>query len=145
MRKKFIFTLLKLFIFTCALFPQNFQPTPNDTLTSFIIHQDNGITFRMYAPQAKEVSLGGTDIPNLFQTGKMTKRDDDVWEITIAAIEPGAYRYNFNVDGVSVIDPHFRSFYLNDKSQYVEQMFCYGRILELRGENIFFIFFLNWI
>jgi enterochelin esterase family protein len=35
----------------------------------------------------------------------LTKGTNDVWEVTIGPIEPGAYRYNFNVDGVSVIDP----------------------------------------
>ena len=105
MRKRFVSTLIILFICTCALFSQNFQPTPNDTLTSVIVHPDKSITFKIYAPDAKNVSLGGTDIPNLFQTGKMTKGDDGVWEITVPPVEPGAYRYNFNVDGVAVIDP----------------------------------------
>jgi len=35
----------------------------------------------------------------------MTKGTNGVWEITLGPIRPGAYRYNFNVDGVSVIDP----------------------------------------
>ena len=35
----------------------------------------------------------------------MTKGTNGVWEVKIGPINPGAYRYNFNVDGVSVIDP----------------------------------------
>jgi enterochelin esterase family protein len=35
----------------------------------------------------------------------MTKGTNDIWETTIGPINPGAYRYNFSVDGVSVIDP----------------------------------------
>ena len=35
----------------------------------------------------------------------MTKGENGVWEITIGPIDAGAYRYNFNVNGVSVIDP----------------------------------------
>ena len=35
----------------------------------------------------------------------MKKDPNGVWEVTLGPIEPGAYRYNFNVDGVSVIDP----------------------------------------
>src|SRR5205085_6584849 len=27
------------------------------------------------------------------------------WEVTLDKVNPGAYRYNFNVDGVTVIDP----------------------------------------
>ena len=39
----------------------------------------------------------------------MTKAENGVWEITIGPIDPGAYRYNFNVDGVSVMDPRSSS------------------------------------
>lgn len=35
----------------------------------------------------------------------MTKGENDVWEIKVGPVKPGAYRYNFMVDGVSVIDP----------------------------------------
>jgi enterochelin esterase family protein len=35
----------------------------------------------------------------------MLKGTNDVWEVTLGPIDPGAYRYNFNVDGVAVIDP----------------------------------------
>ena len=35
----------------------------------------------------------------------MTKGENGVWEVTLGPIDPGAYRYNFNVDGVPVIDP----------------------------------------
>src|SRR5439155_856850 len=39
------------------------------------------------------------------QGAEMKKGTNGVWEVTLRPIEPGAYRYNFNVDGVSVIDP----------------------------------------
>ncbi|HAB16511.1 MAG TPA: esterase, partial [Verrucomicrobiales bacterium] len=35
----------------------------------------------------------------------MAKGTNDVWEVTMGPINPGAYRYNFNVDGVAVVDP----------------------------------------
>jgi len=35
----------------------------------------------------------------------MTKSAEGVWEVTIGPIDPGAYRYNFDVDDVAVIDP----------------------------------------
>jgi enterochelin esterase family protein len=35
----------------------------------------------------------------------MTKGENGVWEVTLGPVEAGAYRYNFNVDGVTVIDP----------------------------------------
>ena len=35
----------------------------------------------------------------------MTKNEAGIWETTVGPVEPGAYRYNFVVDGVTVIDP----------------------------------------
>ena len=66
--------------------------------------KDGQITFRILAPNAKQVRLSAGDIPNVGQGADMTKNDDGVWETTLD-VAPGYYRYNFNVDGVSVIDP----------------------------------------
>lgn len=65
---------------------------------------DREVTFRLLAINATSVRLTGTDIPGVAGGIEMTKNDSGVWETTIA-IDPGFYRYNFNVDGVSVIDP----------------------------------------
>jgi enterochelin esterase family protein len=35
----------------------------------------------------------------------MTKGESGVWEVTAGPVEAGAYRYNFDVDGVRVLDP----------------------------------------
>jgi enterochelin esterase family protein len=78
---------------------------------------DRRIAFRILAPQAQSVRLTGSDIPALAGPGRgapapsgpppgqMTKNASGVWEATLGPIDPGAYRYNFNVDGVTVIDP----------------------------------------
>jgi enterochelin esterase family protein len=63
------------------------------------------ITFRILAPKSQSVRLTGGDIPGLGQGSQLTKGTNDVWEVTVGPINPGAYRYNFNVDSVSVIDP----------------------------------------
>lgn len=62
-------------------------------------------TFRVLAPNAESVRLTGSDIPGMpREGGEMTKNDEGVWETTLD-VPPGYYRYNFNVDGVTVIDP----------------------------------------
>ncbi|HLH52637.1 MAG TPA: alpha/beta hydrolase-fold protein, partial [Verrucomicrobiae bacterium] len=66
---------------------------------------DRHITFRVLAPKAETVKLSAGDIPGNGQGSEMTKGTNGVWEVTIGPIDPGAYRYNFNIDGVSVIDP----------------------------------------
>lgn len=69
------------------------------------VSADHRITFRILAPKAGAVRLSGGDIPGNSQGAEMTKDTEGVWEVALGPIGPGAYRYNFNVDGVSVIDP----------------------------------------
>jgi enterochelin esterase-like enzyme len=66
---------------------------------------DRKVTFRVLAPKAEAVRLSAGDIPGNGRGAEMTKGTNGVWEVTLGPIEPGAYRYNFNVDGLSVIDP----------------------------------------
>jgi len=69
------------------------------------ISADKKITFRVFAPQAQSVRLTASDIPRLGEAGVLTKAENGVWSTTVGPVESGAYRYNFNVDGVSTIDP----------------------------------------
>lgn len=69
------------------------------------VQADHKISFRIYAPKADSVRLNGGDIPNLGQGATMTKGENGVWETTVGPIPPGAYRYTFNVNGLTVIDP----------------------------------------
>jgi enterochelin esterase-like enzyme len=67
---------------------------------------DRSVTFRLLAPNATEVRLTGGDIPGNAAPGKaMMKGENGVWEITLGPLGAGAYRYNFNVNGVTVADP----------------------------------------
>jgi enterochelin esterase-like enzyme len=66
---------------------------------------DRRISFRILAPQAREIRLNASDIPGLGQNTRFTKADNGVWELTVGPLDSGAYRYNFNVDGVATIDP----------------------------------------
>lgn len=67
--------------------------------------KDGKVTFRILAPKAEDVKLSGSDIPGVGRGKDMTKNSEGVWEVTLD-VDPGYYRYNFNVDGVPVIDPH---------------------------------------
>jgi enterochelin esterase-like enzyme len=74
-------------------------------VTSPEVAADGRVTFRIVAPKAEAVRLSGTDIPDNVQGTPLTKGAEGVWEGTLGPLAPGAYRYNFSVDGVSVIDP----------------------------------------
>ena len=75
------------------------------TVTSPEVMADRQVVFRIFAPKAQAVRLFSTDIFGQEPKGEMTKADNGLWQISVGPIEPGAYRYNFNVDGVSVMDP----------------------------------------
>jgi enterochelin esterase family protein len=74
-------------------------------VTSPDVSADRRISFRIYAPQAREVRLNASDIPGIGQNSALTKADNGVWELTLPPLDSGAYRYTFTVDGVATIDP----------------------------------------
>ncbi len=77
------------------------RSTPNDTLKSTEVAPDKKVTFRIYAPKADEVSVGGD-----FGRGRaMTKDEQGVWSLTVGPLTPDFYSYTFTVDGVRTIDP----------------------------------------
>jgi enterochelin esterase family protein len=78
---------------------------PQVTAVSPEVSEDGKITFRLVAPQAQSVRLTASDIPGLGQAATLAKGDNGVWSTTVGPVAPGAYRYNFNVDGVATIDP----------------------------------------
>ena len=81
------------------------QAAQAPAFTSPEILPDRRIAFRLYAPEATSVALRGGDIPRGARGRKFTKGPNGVWEMTTGAVEPGAYRYVFIVNGVGVIDP----------------------------------------
>jgi enterochelin esterase-like enzyme len=74
-------------------------------VTSPEVSAEGRVTFRIVAAKAEAVRLRGTDIPDNAQETPLTKGAEGVWQATLGPLPPGAYRYTFDVDGVSVIDP----------------------------------------
>lgn len=66
--------------------------------------KDDKVTFRILAPNATKILLSSSDMPGVMPGVELKKGDEGIWEATVDAA-PGYYRYNFNVDGISVIDP----------------------------------------
>ncbi len=87
--------LLPLFLMTVSV-PASGQP-----LRSPEVHDDGRVTFRLRAPNAKEVVLRceGTT------ASAMQKDAQGIWSVTTEPMEPDIYAYSFNVDGLHVIDP----------------------------------------
>ncbi len=60
------------------------------------------MTFRIQAPQAKEVFVVGRMVGGKLA---MVRDGEGLWSVTLDAVEPGIYDYGFLVDGVRMVDP----------------------------------------
>ena len=78
------------------------------------INDDHSVTFRLRAPQAKEVKVVGDCISEL-SSGEMTRDTTGLWQLTTTSLAPELYNYNFVVDGVKITDPS-NAFVLRDIS-----------------------------
>ena len=102
--RKILFAAMALLVSVSANAQFQRTPTPNDNLVSVETAKDGSVTFRIYAPNAKQVGLSG-DIGARGLT--FTKSDDGVWSATLPNVTAGAYRYTFVVDGITVFDPKY--------------------------------------
>ena len=75
------------------------------------VHADRKVTFRLNAPEARDVRLTGHIIgPNAHwlstdRSLPMTKGSDGIWSITLGPVAPDIYDYGYLVDGVTALDP----------------------------------------
>ena len=90
-------------LFVQGLFAQG--PARGPQFVSPEVQANRQVTFRLLAPQATAVRVMAGDIPGAGPGVAMKKAGNGVWEATLGPVEPGAYRYNFNVDGVTALDP----------------------------------------
>ena len=60
------------------------------------VHSDGRVTFRLRAPNAKEVVLRCEDTKG----GPMQKDEGGVWSMTTEPLKPDIYAYSFLVDGL---------------------------------------------
>jgi enterochelin esterase-like enzyme len=67
------------------------------------VHPDRTVTFRLQAPNAKEVKISG-ELPIGMQV--MTRDEKGLWSITVQALPPELYSYSFVVDGLRMVDPN---------------------------------------
>lgn len=88
-----------------AAAPQPAAAPKPPMVTSPEVQGDRRIVFRLFAPQAQRVRLFRGDIPGKESHFAMTRGTEGVWETTVGPVPAGAFRYRFDVDGVTVMDP----------------------------------------
>lgn len=78
--------------------------SPNSTLVSPEIDSSGRVTFRVYAPEAKAVSVQA-EFLDMGKSLTLAKNAQGVWSGMADNIVPGTYRYHFMIDGVATVDP----------------------------------------
>ncbi|MGM3176229.1 alpha/beta hydrolase-fold protein [Dickeya lacustris] len=68
------------------------------------VNADNSITFRLFAPQAREVSVVTGATPETWVAHPMSKNERGIWSWQSPPQQPNLYEYFFNVDGFRSID-----------------------------------------
>jgi enterochelin esterase family protein len=70
-------------------------------LVSPEVHSDRSVTFRLRAPNAKQVKVSGE---GAMREAVLTN-DQGAWSATIGPLEPDIYGYSMVVDGLAIVDP----------------------------------------
>ncbi|HBV39250.1 MAG TPA: glycoside hydrolase [Erwinia sp.] len=68
------------------------------------LNADKSVTFRLFAPEAKRVSVVTGSSPDSFVSHDMSKDESGVWSWQSASLAPDLYEYYFDVDGFRSVD-----------------------------------------
>lgn len=85
------------------------------------VHDDHTITFRLRAPDVKQVMLTGGPLLLALKTKDpipFQKDTDGLWSLTVGPVKPDIYVYKFIIDGVQVVDPNNTLTGFNDQPGY---------------------------
>src|ERR1700739_1565675 len=82
--------------------PKTTSQTPPEPVNSPEVLADHRVTFRLRAPNAKEVSV---QIDGASKPLAMQKDAEGIWSATTEPLVPDYYGYVFFVDGVAMLDP----------------------------------------
>lgn len=88
---------------TFASAQQNVFHAP-ESLQSPVVNADGSVTFNLYAPAAREVTVNGDWEAD---GGRCVMANDGqgLWTATTAALPGDMYTYRFSIDGLATIDP----------------------------------------
>jgi enterochelin esterase-like enzyme len=108
MKKQILIILMMIIVPSTALMAQQ-ALGGGQAIVSPEVHENNTVTFRFMAPDAKEVKISGDWMPAEGWTPgsvAMTKDEKGLWSHTTDKLESDLYSYWFVVDGVRNTDPN---------------------------------------
>ncbi|GMQ24711.1 alpha/beta hydrolase-fold protein [Algoriphagus sp. oki45] len=114
--KKILILMLSALLIQAEAFPQE-ALFRDQNIISPEVHEDNSVTFRVFAPNAKEVQVTGDFLPTVKihspmgqidgpSKAALTKDENGVWSMKTAPLGPELYNYSFIVDGFTTTDPN---------------------------------------
>lgn len=92
--------------FTAHAAPFPVTPSAAIAVSQYItqVNGDKSITFRLFAPDAKRVSVVTGATPDAFVSHDMAKDEQGIWTWKSEALAPNLYEYYFDVDGFRSVD-----------------------------------------
>ena len=92
--------------FTAHAAPFPATPSAAIPVSQYItqVNGDKSITFRLFAPDAKRVSVVTGATPDTFVSHDMAKDEQGIWTWKSEALVPNLYEYYFDVDGFRSVD-----------------------------------------
>ncbi len=109
MLKKTISLLISCLLFCSVLTAQQALFGRGYDIISPQVHANHSVTFRLMAPNAKEVKLTGDFIPSkgwIPGSEAMVKDEKGIWSYTTKPLPSDLYGYSFLVDGMKMMDPN---------------------------------------
>ncbi|GAB2498304.1 esterase [Algoriphagus taiwanensis] len=114
--KKILILMLSALLIQAEAFPQEALFRAQNIISPEV-HEDNSVTFRVFAPNAKEVQVTGDFLPTVKMDSPMgqidgpgkaalTKDENGVWSMKTEPLGPELYNYSFIVDGFTTTDPN---------------------------------------
>lgn len=119
MKKVFIFFLLSVAFHISVSSQQALWE--RSELVSPELHEDNSVTFRLFAPHADEVKLTGDWFKEAID---LSRNEQGIWSYTTPPMKSDLYGYSFLVDGLKTLDPS--NVYLNRDVASVFNIFIIG-------------------
>jgi enterochelin esterase family protein len=98
-------TLLVIFLLASTSLLAQEAPWMRNQVVSPEIHADNAVTFRIFAPDARNIRISGGWMEGWGATEALVKNDTGLWSLTVGPLEPEIYTYTFQMDGITLMDP----------------------------------------
>lgn len=118
--KKTLFLLIVSIIFCTSVFSQQ-ALWGGSEVVSPEAHGNNTVTFRLHAPNAKEVKISGDWLQ---QPVAMNKDEKGLWSYTTGPLRSDLYSYSFWVDSLKTDDPS--NVYINRDVSTLSNIFIIG-------------------